>query len=76
MLHQDLLCSIGTGNWGQKSEQSPERIVYHRSGDEAGGLDLEEWRESEGLSLPRCLAGLYVSMTGWPWQFPGNACWH
>lgn len=53
--------------WGQKSEQNSEQVIYHRSGDEAGGLDSEERRESEGLSLPNCLAGLYVSLTGWPW---------
>lgn len=53
--------------------------VCYQAGNEAEGLDLEERRESRGLTLPALLAylhcGLLTSQEGLAGWDPGNACW-
>lgn len=53
------LQEIGTGE-----EESLQQVIFYRSGDKTGKLDLEEWRESRNFSvyLPSSMAGVNLYM--------------
>ena len=42
---------------------------------ETGGLDLEEWGESDDKKLAYLLVWTTCSSAGLAGGFPGNACW-
>jgi hypothetical protein len=63
VCHQELLhpMEIGEGR-----EERPQQRVCYRAEDVSERLDLEDWRESEGLRItclhpwPTCLASLPI----------------
>ena len=51
---------------GAESEERPQQTVCYRPGDETGGLNMEERRESD--------APLSASLAAVDVEFLGNAC--
>lgn len=57
---------------GNGVRRLPQKVIFHKVGDETGILDMEERMKSGDMKLTSCLAGLLVFLLGLTREFPEN----